>query len=280
MRHMFFRTASVCALAFFLFAAAAPGEEGTASGKLTVGGKTTPLSHAYALARKDTFDKTKENVLIVLSDVAIPDDALWEDFPGLKMAAAGKLHAVEVELNADKSVKQGGIVHGDFVDSQGYIGTQAPEFKAKTFDAKTVEGSFSSGKPQVFQNKKFEYVAIFRAPVLHRPLPAATGAAAAQSAPGKVVMEFLKAAASGDKAAIKKLLAADYGKALDGPNGKAILDHWKMNHPDPVKTPIDVVNIHGSSADVLMTPKASGYPAAKFTLVLEGGRWRIDSVMM
>ena len=88
-----FRRTAFSVFAILLFAAKMFGEEGTASGKLTVGGKTTPLTHAYALARTDTFDKTKERVLVILSDVTIPEDTLWDQFPGLKMAMAGKLHA-------------------------------------------------------------------------------------------------------------------------------------------------------------------------------------------
>jgi hypothetical protein len=168
-----------CALAL----PAAAGEQGTATGTLTLGSATAQLTHAYALARPDTFDKTKENVLVVLSDAAIPDDALWEDFPGLKLAAAGKLHAIQVELNADRSVKSAAILHEVFVDSQSFQGIEAPAFRVATFDGKTVEGKLFSNAPQALAGKKFEFTATFRAPVMHRPAPTATGAAAAQTAP-------------------------------------------------------------------------------------------------
>ena len=270
--------------AILLLALAVPlqaaGEQGTATGKLTLGGKTTPLTHAYALARPDTFDKTKENVLIVLSDAAIPDDALWEDFPGLKLAAAGRLHAVEVELRFDKSVKSAGVLHEVFVESQSFQGMANPEFHAKTFDAKTVEGTLSSGKPQELMKKQFEFNAAFRAPILHRPAPTATGAAAAQTAPAKVVLAFLNAAGAGDKPAIKKLLTAEYGKPLDGPQGKDVLTLWKTHCPDPATTEIGTVDIRGTSAEVVLVEKKGGGLAAKFTLVLKDGQWKIDGAMM
>src|SRR5438034_10340099 len=131
----------VLALALSQIAAApAFGEEGTASGKLTVGGKTTPLTHAYALARKDTFDPATERIFIIPSDVPVPAETLWDDFPGVKMAAAGQLHAVEVEVNADKSISSSAVVHGVFAESQSFQGTPAPAFAAKTFTAASVEG--------------------------------------------------------------------------------------------------------------------------------------------
>lgn len=275
-----FRIACVCGLNVLL-AAAAIGDQGTATGTITLGGKTVALTHAYALARTDTFDKTKQNTLIVLSDAAIPADALWEDFPGLKMAAAGKLHAVEVELNPDHSVKSAALFDQSFVDTEGFYGIENPDFRVKTFDASTVEGKLSSAKPQQLMNRKFEFSGTFRAPILHRPAPSAVGAAAAQTAPGKVVTAFLKAVAAGDRGAIRKLLTAEYGKPLDGPQAKVILETWKMNRPDPATSKIGTVDIRGNSADVVVIdPSKSPDVAAKFSLVLEAGQWRIDSVMM
>ena len=268
-------------LLVFLVSLPAAGEQGTVTGTLTLGGSTALLTHAYALARPDSFDKTKENVLVVLADAAIPDEALWEDFPGLKLAAAGKLHAVQVELNADRSVKSAAILDATFVESQAFQGIAEPVFKAATFDGKTVEGKLSSGAPQELANKKFEFTATFRAPVLHRPAPTAAGASAAQTPPARVVLAFLRAAAAGDKAAIRKLLTAEYGKPLDGPNGKAILAAWKAHGLDPATTEISTVDIRGGEAEVVFVDKANGGGmAAKFTLALVGGEWRIDSAMM
>ena len=264
-----------------LVALSAAGEQGTAAGTFTLGGATARLTHAYALARPDTFDKTKENVLVVLSDAAIPDDAVWEDFPGLKLAAAGKLHAVQVELNADRSVKSAAILDATFVDSQAFQGIEEPVFQAATFDGKTVAGTLSSRAPHQLANKKFEFTATFRAPLLHRPAATAAGAAAAQTAPAKVVLAFVQAAAAGNKAAIKKLLTAEYGKPLDGPNGKAILAAWKTHGLDPATTEISTVDIRGAEAEVVFVDTSNGGGmAAKFTLALVGGEWKIDSAMM
>lgn len=268
----------------FLLAFALPlelaGEQGTATGKLTLGGKTTPLTHAYALARPDTFDKTKENILVVLSDVAIPDEALWEDFPGLKMATAGRLHAVEIEFKPDRSVKAAGAVHEAFTDSLGYHGIPDPEFQVKAFNAQVVEGALSSGKPEELMKRPFEFSATFRAPILHRPAPTATGAGAAQTAPARVVLAFLAAAKAGDKGAIKKLLTAEYAKPLDTPLGKDILNAWKTSGPNPATTEMSTVDIRGASAEVVYTEKKGGGLAAKFTLVLQDGQWKIDGAMM
>lgn len=271
----------VLALALSQFTAAPLlADEGTASGKLTVGGKTTPLTHAYALARKDTFNPAKERIFIILSDVPVPAETLWDDFPGVKLAGAGQLHAVEVEVNADKSISSSAVVHEAFADSQSFQGTPAPVFVAKTFSATDLEGTLTSGKQEDPKATKITYTATFRAPVLHRPAPTASGAAVAQTAPGKVVLAFLKATAAGDKAAAKKLMTADYSKPLDGPNGKAILAQWKANPLDPAKTPFGTAFITGNAAEVEMVDKSTGAMTAKFNLTLVAGEWKIDGAMM
>lgn len=247
-------------VALLLFATAAFADDGTASGKLTVNGKTTPLTHAYALARANT-------TMLLLSDAVVPDETLWDDFPGLKLALAGKLHAVEVELNADGSVKAAGIAHEAY-KGLGYHGTSNPLLKLKTFDAKAIDGSISGTG----------FSATFHAPLLHRPAPTASGAAGAQTEPGKAVLAFLNVVGSGNKAAIRKLLSADYGKPLDGPNAKIILENWKANHPDPAKMTFTSVHITGNTAEVKMHEGDGG--DATFNLVLEGGQWKIDGAMM
>ena len=186
---------------------------------------------------------------------------------------------MEVEIDADKSVTAAGVVHEAFVETDGFLGTPYPNLEAKKFGGPIIEGKLSSVKPEQPQDKKIEYVVSFRAPLLHRPAPTATGAAAAQTAPGKVVLAFLKAIRSGDKAGIRKLLTAEYGKPLDGPNAKAILAAWK-GRIDPATAPIDTVYITGNSAEVVMTNKATGDLSGRFALTLVGGQWKIDSAMM
>ena len=106
------------------------------------------------------------------------------------------------------------------------------------------------------------------------------GVAVAQTGPGKVVLAFVKAAATGDKAALRKLMTADYGKPLDGPNGKAILAQWKANPLDPAKTPFGTAFITGNSAEVVLVDKSTGAMTAKFNLSLAAGEWKIDGAMM
>src|ERR1035438_5278473 len=74
-------------LAGFIFAASvaalaprAAAAEGKAEGKLTVNGKSTDVKYAYASAGPGFFDKTKEDVTVIVSDVPLEGMALEDQF--------------------------------------------------------------------------------------------------------------------------------------------------------------------------------------------------------
>lgn len=258
-------------------AAAAPAGEGTASGSLTVAGKTIPLRYAYARAQKGFFDNAKEDVLVILSDVPISEAALADEFARHHLAEEGKLHAVEVVLDADHQPIGGGLLHEAWKKTGGYVSVSGMHvFTSKTFDGKVAEGTLGMKKPSEFMGNTFAYEATFSAPVWRKPAPTVSGAAAAQSAPGKAAIAFMKAARSGDKAALRKSMSAEGGKQLDGPNGKDILELLKVMTPDPATATIESVDVKGSTAEVTVVERSKdGSVTSTLHLVLDGGQWKI-----
>lgn len=275
--------ASLLAVPTALVASGGGPTEGTATGALVVGGKSTPLTHVYARAQRDTFDKSKERILVVLSDVSLPPEEFLEQFPGLKLAAKGKGHLVVVEIKDDKSVAAGSLLHDTFATSDAFCGIGTNVFKAKTFDGKVAEGTLGTQAPEEFQGKKFSYQATFRAPVWHLPAPTASGAAAAETAPGKAVLAFLKAVTSGDKAATKKALAADAeaAKALDGPQAKDVLKMLGSINPKPGAAKVENVWVLGNGAQVTISGPKGADDATSHTLILTlvGNEWRVAQEM-
>ena len=273
---------SLLVLSTALVAAGAGPDEGTATGQLVVGGKQTALAHAYARAQPDPFDKAKERTVVVLSDVSLPPEEFLEQFPGLNLAAKGKAHLVTVELKGDGTIVAASMLHDAFAATDSFLGAGTPVFKAKTFDGKVVDGTLGTEKPVEFDKKKFEYKATFRAPVWRRPPPTATGAAAAQTAPGKAALAFVKAATSGDKAATKKLLTpdAEAAKALDGPQAKDVLKMLGMVNPKPAVAKVENVWVLGSGAEVTISGKAAD-EATSHTLILAlvGSEWLVTQEM-
>ncbi len=66
------------ALLLSLLIAVPAGAAGTASGTLTINGKTAKLTHAYAARRPDPFDKSKQATYIILADQEVPVAALFD----------------------------------------------------------------------------------------------------------------------------------------------------------------------------------------------------------
>ena len=74
--------------------------DGAAEGMLTVNGTTFPLKYAYASAKPGFFDKTKEDIHVLLSDVPLSDEQRADVFEIIHLARDGKAHVVEVVLDA------------------------------------------------------------------------------------------------------------------------------------------------------------------------------------
>jgi hypothetical protein len=273
---------SVLALPAALFAAGAGPDEGTATGQLVVGGKQTTLAHAYARAQPDPFDKTRERIVVVLSDTPLSPGEFLEQFPGLKPAAKGKAHVVSVELKADKSVVSGSVLHDAFAATDSFCGAGTHVFDAKTYDGKVVEGTLALEKAVEVGKTRLDYRATFRAPVWRRPAPTATGAAAAQTAPGKAALAFVKAATSGDKAATKKLMTpdAEAAKALDGPRAKDVLKMLARVNPRPAVAKVESVWVLGSGAEVTISGKGEDDATSRtLILALVGNDWLVVQEM-
>src|SRR4051812_38539537 len=88
------------ALAFVIPSVAAP-QPGTATGRMVVNGRTFAIAHAYAFARPGRFDRTQVEIRVVLSDASVADVDLATPAHLEALAAAGRLHAMELRLGAD-----------------------------------------------------------------------------------------------------------------------------------------------------------------------------------
>jgi hypothetical protein len=69
------RKLALAGLAAFLISAAAPAEEGAATGRLTLNGETVSLRYAYALAQPGFFDKSTEDVRLARLRSGTPPDS-------------------------------------------------------------------------------------------------------------------------------------------------------------------------------------------------------------
>src|ERR1700690_3504629 len=119
-------------------AAVAPraAAEGKADGKLTVNGKSTEMKYAYASAGPGFFDKTKEDVTVIVSDVPLDAKALEDQFERIHMADAGKLHAFEITIDAEGKPISTAFRHNGFKGPSPSGLSSEDVFTEKTFSGR------------------------------------------------------------------------------------------------------------------------------------------------
>jgi hypothetical protein len=256
---------------------AAHAADGKAEGTLTVNGKTAKLSYAYARAVKGFFDKTKEDVEVVLADVPLEPKALEEVFERIHMADAGQLHALEIILDADAKVISTSFRDKSFKASPSGV-SSSDVFEKKAFDGTTVAGRFRSTTPHEFFGDTYSFDVTFDAPIARKAKPAppslADAAAAAKSPQAEAYRKYLEALRKEDLPALKKLLSAEMAKNLEGPDAKEGVKLIKMMMASDIR--VLKVTSSGGAATLEVTGKQDGkLSAGTVEMVLEGGRWKV-----
>ncbi len=276
------RTRTSLALFAALGLLAAPAvlaADGKAEGTITVNGKTTKLTHAYARAVKGFFDKTKEDVEVILSDVPLEGKALEDQFERIHMADAGKLHAFEITIDADGKPISTAFRDAGFKKASPSGLSSEDVFTKKTFDGKTVEGRYKAAKTHEFFDEKYSFDVSFKADIARAPKPVpptAAEAAAAQKTPqAKVYADFLRAVQKEDLDAMRKLFTKEQAKNLDGPDAKKMVTMVRMMSATEIKV-LKVVE-KGDTADLTVTGKQEGNAVnGTVHMVKEGGAWKVE----
>ncbi len=272
-------TLAVGAVLGLLAAPAARAADGTAQGTVTVNGTTTKLSHAYARAVPGFFDKTKEDVVVILTDVPLEPKALEDDFERIHMADAGKLHAFEITLGADGKPISTSFRDNGFKKASPSGLSSADVFTKKIFDEKTVSGSYKSDKPHEFFGDTYAFDVSFEAEITRAPKivpPTAAETAAAQRHPAtKVYTAYLNAVQKEDLGALKKLFTKEQASQLDDPDAKKMVGMVKMMSATNIR--VLKVSETGDGADLTVTGKQDNAVVHGVVhMVKEGGAWKVQ----
>src|SRR5450759_4356444 len=270
----FILAASVAAMA-----PRAAAAEGKAEGKLTVAGKSTDVKYAYASAGPGFFDKTKEDVTVIVSDVPLDAKALEDEFERIHMADAGNLHAFEITIDAEVKPISTSFRHGGFTKASPSGLSSEDVFEKKTFDGKTVEGRYKSAKPHDFFGTTYSFDVTFKADITRKakPVPptAAETAAAVKSPQSKVYADFLKAVQKEDLGALRKLFTKEQAKNLDDPDAKQMVKMVKMMSATDIQV-LKVVE-KGDTADLTVSGKQDGNAVNGVVhMAKEGGAWKVQ----
>lgn len=198
-------------LGLFLVSSAL-AQDGTASGQLTVNAVTVPLTHAYANAQPGFFDKTHEDVRVLLSDVPLSKEALTDVFELMKLAREDRGHIVEVVIDASGSPISGAIYAKAFDGMISAAGMH--KFTSDRVEHARIAGRLAVPEPHTFTGVTWQYDATFSA-TIPRPPTAEDVAAALASPPAKAAAAYVADAIKrGDMA--KDTHVANVEKQADG----------------------------------------------------------------
>jgi hypothetical protein len=265
----------VVAVALFVLAAVpAPTGDGTARGQLTLNRQTTPLTFAYASAQPGFFDKSKEDLRIILSDVALPADALKDVFTLIHLARDGKVHAVEVVINAEGQPISGAIYAKVFDGTVSMTGMH--KFDGGALERKHVAGRLWMSEPHEFQHVSFQYDATFSAEI-PRPSTAEEIAVSIRTPSARVADAALKAIIAGNREAFLKMAAPPLATSLAQPDSAA---RWQeLRAGTPPDSHLVWAEIHGETARATVDGTRDGIVIEfAIELTLDSGTWRVARV--
>ncbi len=248
-------------------------EAGKATGELIVNDQKTQFNYAYALAQPGYFDKNKEDILVILTDVPLSEEAIEDNFERRRMMRDSSLHCVEITINADKSPISVAILHSAFKAAPSGRGYEV--FEAKTFDGKTIEGKVYTTKKNEFFGTTYEYSAYFKAQVYREVPPTpAEKEAASKSPQAAAYLKYEKTIKAGDFEELKKLVTKELVEEMSAPDAKEMFEFMQMAMPSSVQ--FLRVKVNGNKAVLELSAEQDGQKlSGKVDLFLDGTQWKI-----
>ena len=136
-----------------------------AKGTLTVDGKPLIITQAYAFAQKGFFDPTKDDIVVLLCDAAVPPAAVRDPFARKDLVTAGKLHCVQQTINSEHQVINFKVEDSHFKMPESG-GSTEQVFEPKDFAATNISGRAYTKSPQKsFDDVPYTYDITFNATI-------------------------------------------------------------------------------------------------------------------
>lgn len=270
------RLASACIVCCTLAVAALAQEQGglnTATGRLTLNGKSVPLAHAYASAQPGFFDKNKDDIHVLLSSVALSDKDREDVFALSKLARDGRASILEVVIDADGKPIGGSLFTKAF-DSGMVSVAGMHEFTKERMEPKIIAGRLTSGGPHEFMKVTWEYDARFSAAIPRPPTAEETAAALATPA-AKAASAYLAAMRQGQLPAFLATLDATAAADYKGADGAAKLKQLQADFPRDAKVVGLTTQPDGTALAEVEGHQDGVIIAYTLKMVMVGGAWKV-----
>jgi len=276
--HRILAALMTCAVAAGVCYATDPG---TATGKMTVGGRSTELHWAVAKTSPNPFKKKQTDVVVLISNIQVTAEQFNDLKSMFDLADSGRLTGIEVTIDHEKKII-GGQIYSPMFKLQGnsFSAVGMHEFEPSTFKGSDVAGKLSTAHESSFNHVAFTYSTTFHA-IATAPKPpaeaklAGTPLGAGGGDPGKAYLAYTKILAGGNIAAVKKAVTAARAKQMDDPDFKQMFPLVQAMEPKKIKITGGAMN--GDKATLTATGDSEGAPAkGTIEMVREGGAWKVD----
>ncbi len=251
-------------------------------GTLTVGDKTVTLRHAYAFREPSRAISGKEDVRVVLSDVAITfveqEDGFFvpeEAVSSSDEKEAGGPKRVEVTFDPEEKTQRFGLIYHGAPGADGVSVTS--EFAPRAFDDQRIAGKlFMFGEGVIINEVKVHYTATFDAAIQRstkKPPTSLEGADAAASSPGQVALAIARAMHAEDFQAIKPHVAEYYRRMFDAFQDTLIQDLFHLREQ------VTILSVTETGDEAVVVCEETDPNNIKFETILpmvrEEGVWKL-----
>jgi hypothetical protein len=246
--------------------------DGTAEGTLTINGTAISLKYAYASPQPGFFDKNKEDIHVLLSDVPLSDEQREDVFELMKLARDGSARIVEVVLDAEAKPISGAFFAQPFEGMVSATGMHV--FEPSAFEHKRIAGRLHTDGARTFQSVTYEYAVTFSA-TIPRPPTAEEVAAALASPAGRAAAAYVTALRDNNLPAFVTLLAEPSAAAYRGADTEATFAALRAETP-PDSTVVALTTPSETTAIATINGTRDGIVIeATVALALIDGKWKV-----
>jgi hypothetical protein len=250
------RVAALIVAALLVCASPFVHAQASATGSITVNGKKTELKHAYAFTRAAGV-KDMVRTTLILADKPLPAAAVTDSMERSTARKLGDIKMLVVGFNDEKDIVSFSHEVGELSGSRI---SSAHKVTFDTFSDQALKGRFfTTGEQQIRTAPgTYSFDFQFNAAMTVPRAPDAMGKKAWDTAQGKVLADYLRAARASDKTALKRLIQPEYVKELEGPKAAEGLKFLKMTSPDPKTAEFESLLIEGNVAKAKIVVRHKG----------------------
>jgi hypothetical protein len=248
--------------------------QNTVKGSTTVSGKKTEFLHAYAFMRPAGVKDIVKTTLI-LTDKPLPAAAVTDSMERSTARKLGDIKMLVVGFNDEKDI----VSFSADVDAlSGSRISSAHKATFETFSDQALKGRLYTATEQQIRNAPgtYSFDVQFNVAMTTPRAPDAAGKKAWDTPQGKVLADYLRAARTSDKAALKRLILPEYVKVLDGPKAAVGMKFLKMMSPDPKTTEFQSLTVEGNVAKIKLVVREKGMTETTgYELRRSGDAWLV-----